>query len=214
MLMRKLLDGIAIAALTLATAAAPACGDDEKSGDAADDTGSDASDAADGAIPDLTGKSAYHIAITMDDGEVYDLGLRDLTESVGKYAFGSSHIAPAVSFAMTDGVTSPRTINVTLDFGIVVPSEDHPIATDGAGDYPFSELNPSMTVFVKQLQYRSINAGAAGSIIVSDWSTETGGIVAGTFHGTLVADGPTGKTVTVDGYYHFILPEKEQGQPQ
>lgn len=205
-----------IHAIMMAAGLALAACSDDKASTSETSTGSDATstEVADSESPDLTGKSAYHVIISTSDGDTYDLGLRDLTDQPQYFAFGSSHIAPAVSFAMTDSVTFPRTINFTLDFGIVVPSDDHPIATSGPGDYPFTAAAPSSTVFVKGLQYRSVNTGSSGGVQVVEWSTETGGVVAGTFSGTLVADGPTGKTVDIDGYYHFILPTKDQGQPR
>ncbi|MFO0751659.1 MAG: hypothetical protein U1F43_39230, partial [Myxococcota bacterium] len=156
--MRKQLYRFGLALGAVAGLAAPgACGDDKAASDAAD--AADVADTADTGIPDLSGKSAYHVSIT-DDVQTYDLGLRDLTDLPQYFAFGSSHIAPAVSFAMTDSVTFPRTINFTLDFGIVVPSDDHPIATDGRGTYDFSAVAPSAIVFLKGLQYRSTNPGA------------------------------------------------------
>jgi len=185
------------------------CGDDEGGGDTT--TTTDVTDASD--APDLTGKSAYTLLIAVDE-DTYDIGLRDLTGDAKYFAFGSTHIAPAVSFAMTDSLTFPRTINFTLDFGIVVPSEDRPIATEGVGTHPVSAENPSMTLFIKGLTYKSTNVGASGQFVVTAWSTETGGVVAGSYEATLVADGPTGKTADVSGIFHFILPSKESGQPQ
>lgn len=189
---------------------AAACGDEADTNDA---TSADTSDGETSEIPDLTGKSAYNVVIVVD-GETFDLGLRDLTGDNKYFAFGSTHIAPAVSFAMTDSVTFPRTIAFTLDFGIVVPSEDRPIATEGVGTHVVSAENPSIKLFIKGLEYQSTNAGSTGAIVVTEWSTETGGVVSGTFEATLVAKGSTGKTADVSGYYHFILPDKESGQPQ
>ncbi|MCC6624872.1 MAG: hypothetical protein IT385_26725 [Deltaproteobacteria bacterium] len=205
--MNKLLYYVGVSIALNATA--PACGDDEGGGDTS--TTNDASETSD--APDLTGKSAYTLLIDVDE-DSYDLGLRDLTGETQYFAFGSTHIAPAVSFAMTDSLTFPRTINFTLDFGIVVPSEDRPIATEGVGTHALTAENPSITLFIKGLTYRSTNAGAAGQIVISDWSTETDGVVAGSYEATLVADGPTGKTASVSGIFHFILPSKESGQPQ
>jgi hypothetical protein len=161
---------------------------------------------------DLAGRSVYRLETEFNGAPlVLD---RDLTGKDQYFAFGSTHIAPAVSFAMTDSVTSPRTMTVTLNFGIVIPSADHPIQTEGAGTIPFDDTPPSVDVFVGGLQYRSSLPGASGEIIVTDWSTETGGTVAGSFSGTLVAEGPTGKTLPVSGTFHFTLPAANAGQPQ
>jgi len=176
-----------------------------------DDTKSDtsASDVDTSEVVEVV--DAYHIEIQVDAEDI-DLGTRVMTSD--KYSFGSAHIAPAVALTISDSVSFPRTITVTIDFGVVVPSPEHPIATEGVGHYDFEEhADPSVEVFVKGLQYRSGNPGASGTIDIDEWSTDTGGAVVGSFHGTLVADGSTGKTITVDGTFHFILPTKEDGQP-
>lgn len=190
-----------------ALAALAACGGDDAN---ADDSSADTETAAE--VVDLTGKSVYHMELDFN-GQPIVLD-RDLTGLDQYFAFGSTHIAPAVSFAMTDSLQFPRTIIFTLNFGIVVPSTDHPIQTADAGSYAFSASPPNIDVFVGGLQYRSQLDGAAGSIEISDWGVETGDTVAGTFSGTLVAEGPTGKTLSVSGSFHFTLPDKNDGQPQ
>jgi hypothetical protein len=194
------------AALVVSTATLNGCGDDPAAtSDAADTT--DTSD-----IEDLTGKSVYRLETTFNDAPlVLD---RDLSGNGQYFAFGSTHIAPAVSFAMTDSVTFPRTMIVTLNFGIVVPSDALPIQTDSARVYAFSASPPSVGVFVGGLQYSSKEPGATGQIDITAWSIETGEPVSGTFSGTLVAEGPTGRTLPVSGTFYFTLPEKNAGQPQ
>ncbi len=178
------------------------------------DTADVATDVADVSTDadDLTGRSVYRLETTFNDAPV--VLDRDLTGKDQYFAFGSTHIAPAVSFAMTDSVTSPRTMTVTLNFGIIIPSADHPIRTEGPGTYAFSDSQPSVDVFIGGLQYRSTLEGASGEVIVTEWSTEEGGTVAGTFSGTLMAEGPTGRTLPVSGSFHFTLPAPNAGQPR
>jgi len=181
------------------------CGDSD---DGAVDTG----DADTSEVVDLTGKSVYHLELTVNDQPiVLD---RDLTDQPQYFAFGSTHIAPAVSFGMTDSIQFPRTMTVGINFGIVVPSGDHPTQTEGVGNHPFSAEPPSIDVFVAGLQYRSTLAGASGAIDVTQWGVETGDAVAGTFSGTLMSEGATGRTLAVTGSFHFTLPSKNDGQPQ
>ncbi len=194
------------AALVLSSAGLNACGDDPAATTDATDT-TDTSE-----VEDLTGKSVYRLETTFNDAPlVLD---RDLSGNGQYFAFGSTHIAPAVSFAMTDSVTFPRTMAVTLNFGIVFPSETLPIQTDSARVYNFSASPPNVDVFVGGLQYSSKEPGATGQIDITAWSTETGEPVSGTFSGTLVAEGPTGRTLPVSGTFYFTLPEKNAGQPQ
>ena len=156
---------------------------------------------------DLTGRSVYRLTITQDD-EVVPLD-RDLTGDAKYFSFGSTHIAPAVSFAVTDSVTFPRTITVNLNFGIVVGSDQHPVQTSGARKYAFGANPPAVDVNYRGLQYSSAQPGATGNIIISQWSVETGGAVAGTVAGTLVAEGPSGRTIDVAGDFHFTLPARQ-----
>ena len=108
-----------------------ACSDDPKDGDAVTSEVTDGSSETDA---DLTGKSVYALDLVVDGNEVkVD---RDLTGLGQYFAFGSTHIAPAVSFGMTDSIQFPRTMTNTLNFGIVVPSEEHPIQTPSTGTYP------------------------------------------------------------------------------
>ncbi len=184
----------------LFAALAAACGD----GDApATDTTADAA----AEVEDLTGRSVYRMTLTQGEDSI-ELD-RDLTGEGQYFAFGSTHIAPAVSFAVTDSVTFPRTMTINLNFGIVVASDAHPIQTGDAGTYTFGELPPAIDVFYRGLQYRSSLEGAAGSVVVTSWSVEPGDAFAGTFSGTLMAEGPSGQTLAVEGEFRFTLPERQ-----
>lgn len=154
---------------------------------------------------DMTGRSAYSLLIEVD-GEVFDIGLRDLTDALGHFAYGSSHIAPAVSFAMTDSLTTPRTISFTMDLGIIVASDQRPVATEGTGTHQLSTENPSLTLFIKGVTYRSTNAGARGEIVIDDWSTVTGGVIAGSYDALLIGDGDPSLSTAISGMFHFVLP--------
>lgn len=189
--------------LTLA-ALLVACGTDA----APADTG----DAETDETEDLTGRSLYRLETTFNDNPI--VLERELTGSSQYFAFGSTHIAPAVSLAMTDSVTFPRTMSVSLNFGIVVPSDTLAVHTDGARPYPFAATPPAVEVFIGGLQYSSQEPGATGTIDITAWSIETGEPVAGTFSGTLVAEGNASRTLPVSGSFYFTLPDKNAGQPR
>lgn len=156
---------------------------------------------------DLSGRSVYRMTVTQDDDEV--VLDRELTGDNKYFAFGSTHIAPAVSFAMMDSVTFPRTMTINLNFGIIVGSEAHAVQTDSAGSYAFKTSPPAIEVSYRGLQYSSLQEGATGTIVVSEWAVSPGDAVAGTFRGTLVAQGPSGRTLDVQGLFHFTLPERQ-----
>ena len=196
--------------------AALGCGDSDSSKDtgATDETAGDGGDVTGdvGGDADLTGKSVYHLEFTFNDTPfVVD---RDLSGLDQYFAFGSTHIAPAVSFGMTDSIQFPRTMTIGINFGIVIPSGDHPIQTEGAGSHPFIDEPPSVELFIGGLQYRSTLEGASGAVNITEWGTATGDTVAGTFEGTLMSEGTTGRTLDVSGSFHFTLPERHDGQPQ
>lgn len=206
MLRRNVALGAALAAAL--TLAAPACGDDGES---------DPTDVTDTADVDLTGRSVYTIEIVDQEGNTYDLD-RDLTGSEAqRFAFGSTHIAPAVSLAMGDNVSAPATINVDLNFGIVVAGGEYPdVHVDGPDTYAFDDAPPNVRVALKGLEYDSREPGATGAIEVTDWGVNPGDVVAGSFSGTLVQDreGGTPRTMTVSGTFHFTLPARQNGQPR
>ena len=176
---------------------------------------------ADGADTlDLTGKSVYHLTLLPKDMDPITLD-RDLTGREGTYfAFGSTHIAPAVSLAISDNVVAPRTIYFTLNFGIVVPSDAYPIDVTGPGTYPFTAATipapPEVELTISGLEYRSHIAGSTGSIVITAWSTTPGDVVSGTVSGHVLQDTTLvdKRWVDVDGWFHFVLPPTENGQPQ
>lgn len=183
--------------------------------DAAPATDADASggevatDAADG-----TGHPADHswytMRITTAAGTVYDLD-EDITELTDVYSFGSTHIAPAVSFAMEQHFVMPNYMVVTLNFGIVVGSIDKPLQCGAAGEYPFGGLPPEVKVSVEGLPFESSVAGSAGAVTVETWTTFPGELFSGTFAGRIYQ--VTTKTdklwLDVEGRFHFLVPEPQ-----
>jgi len=139
---------------------------------------------------------------------------RDLTGLAGRFAFGSTHIAPAVSLAMEDHVFNPFMGIVTLNFGILIGTPDKPPACPTAGTYPFGGFEPEVKVFLQNKAFGSKIEGAAGEVIVETWAADTGGVFAGSFQGTLVQDTTKEDRLraAVAGEYHFVLPEKAGGQ--
>lgn len=197
---------VALAAATASLAAG--CGD---SAGPADDDASDAS----GDAVDLTGRSLYRVVLTPRDLDPITLE-RELTDrEATHFAFGSTHIAPAVSLAMSDSVTAPRTIFFALNFGIVVASDTYPLATDGLGLYPFDATPPEVELTLSGLEYRSTVAGASGDFDITAWSVTPGEVVSGTFSGRLIQDTTLEdkRWVDVEGSFHFTLPPRESGQP-
>ena len=140
--------------------------------------------------------------------------MRDITEKPNAFSFGSTHIAPAVSFAISEDLTFPATMTLTLNFGIVFGSDRYPVQCDGAKTYDFSSSPPEVDVTIG-LRYRSTIPGASGSVIVTEWSNTTGGIMRGTFKGRLLQDTekPDKRWADVEGEFQLIVPEPEQGQP-
>jgi hypothetical protein len=139
---------------------------------------------------------------------------RDITDMPTKFSFGSTHIAPAVSFAMTDTLYVPTFAVITFNFGIIIGTSDKPPATDSSGKYPFSGFEPEITVTIYDKVFSSKEEGSEGEFDVTDWAAEQGGIWAGTLSGTVVQKTtlPDKLRARVDASYHFILPEPQGGQ--
>lgn len=151
--------------------------------------------------------SYYRVEATFDDGRHMVLG-RDVSDRPGIYAFGSTHIAPAVSFAMTDTVYSPYAI-VTFNLGIVVGSAEYPVQCPGPGTWQFGTGSPpEMDLFANNLQFRSRLEGAQGTFEVTEWSVTPGETVAGRVRGRLVFDGVTAHWADVEAEFRFVLPER------
>lgn len=139
---------------------------------------------------------------------------RDLSGLAGRFAFGSTHIAPAVALAMEDHVYTPFFGIITLNFGIIIGTPDLPPACAGAGTYPFSGFEPELKVFIQNKDFGSKIPGSEGEIVVDAWGAETGQEFAGTFAGTMLQDTTKDDKLRllVSGEYHFVLPEKAAGQ--
>ena len=158
-------------------------------------------------------KSYYKIKITTQLGEEFEFE-RDITEKPNAYSFGSTHIAPAVSLAVSEDFTFPATMTVTINFGIVIGSEQFPVQSDATGEYAFSEAPPEIDVIIG-LRYRSTIPGSTGSVVITEYSNQTGGIMSGTFKGRILQETTKEdkKWADVEGEFRFALPEKESGQP-
>jgi hypothetical protein len=167
-------------------------------------------DTADAAVPE---KSYYKIKINTQLGEEFEFE-RDITEKPNAYSFGSTHIAPAVSLAVSEDFTFPATMTVTINFGIVIGSEKYPVQSDEAGEYPFSLEPPEIDVIIG-LRYRSTIAGSTGSVTITEYSNQTDGIMSGTFKGRLLQQTTKEdkKWADVEGEFRFVLPVPESGQP-
>ena len=158
-------------------------------------------------------QSFYSIKITTQLGEEIELE-RDITEKPNAFSFGSTHIAPAVSFAVSEDFTFPKTMTVTLNFGIVIGSDKYPVQSDAAGEYAFSEVPPEIDVIIG-LRYRSTIPGSSGTVILTEYSNQAGGVVAGTFKGRILQETTKEdkKWADVEGEFRFVLPDPESGQP-
>lgn len=140
---------------------------------------------------------------------------RDITGLTTKFSFGSTHIAPAVSFAMQDTIPNPFAV-LTLNFGIIIGTADKPPATPKSGAYVFSGFEPEVQVDIKNKTYSSKADGAEGTVNVTDWASEEGGLWAGDYEGLIVqqTDKETKLRAYVKGAFHFILPKPQGGQPR
>jgi len=140
---------------------------------------------------------------------------RNITGLETKFAFGSTHIAPAISFAMTDTMYKPSFAIITLNFGIIIGTSDKPPATPVSGEYEFGGFEPETTITIHNKEFSSKVEGAAGTFNITDWAAEEHGLWAGTLAGTIVQE--TAKEdklrMNVEGLYHFILPKPAGGQP-
>lgn len=140
---------------------------------------------------------------------------RDLTGLGTKFAFGSTHIAPAVALAMTDTMPMPTFTVLTLNFGIIIGTSDNPPSTSSSGVYPFSGFEPETTVTIHNKEFSSKVEGSEGTFDITDWTAEEGGKWAGTISGTIFqqTEKATKLRARVEGQYEFILPAPAGGQP-
>mgnify|MGYP001155579390 CR=1 FL=1 len=159
-------------------------------------------------------QSFYTMKVSLPDGTEIPIerdltALRDTT-----FSYGSAHIAPAVAFAVTDTITWPQSVTITLDFGKIVGSAAFPIQTDGVGEYAFSDMPPAVEVYVELIQYKSL-FGSKGQVTLTSWGQNTGDIIAGSFAGRLIQDTELEDKLWIDveGTFQFVLPIKHNGQP-
>jgi hypothetical protein len=179
-----------------------ACGDAKNTGgDALVDATADADD-----VRDLTGRSIYTLHVTLPNGTVRDYVNRELTGLETWYSYGSAGIGTAVAFAVTDSIFSPGTATVTFDFGKIVGSPTFPVETPGIGAYPLDETPPAIEFATAFEVYKSRGAGSDGEIVLTDWGTKTGEVIAGTVNGTIAATASGQLPITVEGWFHFTLP--------
>lgn len=135
---------------------------------------------------------------------------RDLTGLDTKFAFGSTHIAPAISLSMTDTMYNPTFAVITLNFGIIIGTSDKPPATPMAGEYDFSTFEPEVEVTIHNKEFSSKVEGSVGSFVVTDWAAEKDGKWAGTVQGTIIQNTEKLKA-QVTGSFDFVLPAPAGG---
>ena len=218
--MRILLPSLLILALLVAacgssgSGAAPASDAPSADASATDGTagtlpdGAPASDSlSDGTQPGREG-SRYELTLSLPANRT--LKLESLLDDVpNAIIFGSTHIAPAVSLAVRDTRYDPAYAVITLDFGIVSGSDQHPVQTSGKGEYRFGLSPPLLEVNIEGIPYASATQGAEGRFEITDFSTTMGGLFAGTLSGTLVQVTTKEKRgeIDVEGSFRMILPE-------
>jgi len=191
-----------------------ACGDDGPvtPGDDADGGGDAMGDVQDGTAPPFGDDvSWYQMTIVTAAGDTFELAHE--LDPAQHISFGSTHIAPAVSLAVTHTQIMPSYLVVTVNPGIIVGSTDHPVQCDQAGEYPFGASPPEVQANVQGIQYGSREEGASGAVVVTEWTAVTGQVFAGTFEGRIVQE--TDKInklwLDVQGTFHVLLPMPAQG---
>jgi hypothetical protein len=164
------------------------------------------------------GGSYYSLEIVLPSGLLQTFE-KQLDEKDTALAFGSSHIAPAVSLAIEDTFTKPFA-TVTFNFGFVVGSNDFAVTIEDEGKWAWGQAeNNAPPGFKIELKDQGVprrmvswKEGAEGHYLITKWGVSTGEIVQGKIKGTLVDesyngdDGP--KAGTVNGEFRLILPER------
>ncbi len=168
--------------------------------------------AADATTPGREG-SRYQLELSLPANREMTFS-NDLDEVPNAIVFGSTHIAPAISLAVRDTRYDPAYAVITLDFGIISGSPQHPVQTPDKGEYLFGVNPPSLEVNLEGIPYTSTTLGAEGKIVLTNFSTTMGGLVDGTISGTLeqVTTSATKGKIGVEGSFRIILP-KPQGGP-
>jgi hypothetical protein len=159
-------------------------------------------------VPEPPGNSFYKFTVTLPHGDelIFE---RDLTGDDTIFSFGSTHIAPAISFAMTDTIYNPTFAIITFNFGIVQGSSTYPVQCPGAGNYEFTSGPPEITFFIDNNTYTSTQSLKTGSITVDQWSKVEGGIFSGSVTGKIFEDTTADikEELLVEGTFSFTLPE-------
>lgn len=191
-----------------------ACDDTKNPGgdalkDAATDGAGDADTNGADDVGDLTGRSIYTLYVTLPDGTVLPYVNRELTGSETWYSYGSAGIGAAVAFTASDSIFSPGRATVIFDFGKIVGSSDFPVETPGIGSYPLDATPPAIEFAGPFDAYKSRVAGSEGAIVVTDWGTKSGDVIAGTVSGTIAAMAAGQPPIQVEGWFHFTLPASQ-----
>lgn len=175
------------------------------------DDGSDGTDGVDG----LSGEgSFYDLVVVLPSGLQQKLKGEILSET--HIAYGSTHIAPAVSLAVNVTYSTPFAI-IGLNLGFVKDSNDHAITIEDVGEWAWgtgsADVPPTVSLVMQdnniQRTFASWTPGASGSYIISQWGTEPGDIIEGTVNGKLVNDGPEAVEATITGDFRIVLPIKK-----
>ena len=120
----------------------------------------------DTSAPEESFESYYKLKLTMPTGDeiVFD---RDLSGKDEFFSFGSTHIAPAISLAMTETIyNASDSISyaiVTINFGIIQGTDLFPIQTPGVGAYNFSPSPPHIDIFLDGTEYTSTKPEVMGA---------------------------------------------------
>lgn len=163
-----------------------------------------------GAAP--LGDSGYSFTLELSTGGTFTLE-RDLTEEPGAFAFGSTHIAPAVSLAVQDQILDPF-LFLTLNFGFVVGSAEHAVTINAPGSYFLGGALPKVVVELPPQKFASDQPGAVGTLEITDFSVDPGGLFAGTLSATLVDETAPERYATLNGSFHFVLPPRGGDQAE
>jgi len=164
-------------------------------------------------VPEPPGNSFYSFTVTLPHGEEL-LFERDLTGDDTVFSFGSTHIAPAISFAMTDTIYNPTFAIITFNFGIVQGSSQYPVQCSEAGTYQFTSGPPEITFFVDNNTYTSTQSLKTGTIVIDQWSKVEGGTFSGSVSGKIFEESTEEprEELLVEGTFSFTLPEPAGGQ--
>lgn len=159
------------------------------------------------------GGSYYSLTLVLPSGLSQHFE-RQIDENPEVLAYGEAHIAPARSLAIEDTFTKPFA-SVTLNFGFVIASNDHPLTISEEGKWDFGKGDenapPAFKIETKDAgkprKLVSWVDGTSGGYLITKWGPEEGDVVQGKISGTLVDLNEPEKTATVEGEFRLILPE-------